>query len=219
MLKTLLSLLALLSLAFFWFLMWGIVWPYASGRTDIDFLLSKQHIIHFGHYKWAFYLHIFSSLWVLAAGLTQFSGYILKRQVGLHRVVGKIYAGIILLVSGPSALVMAFYANGGWLTKASFMVLSLAWWFCTLEAYRAIRAKRIRAHAAWMIRSYALTLSAITLRSMQMVLALYSGISTEQAYELIAWPSWLLNWFVAECMLGWNGWFGLFYAAAKVPDP
>ncbi len=181
--------------------MWRIVWPYSSGRTDIDFLLSKQRIIHLTHYRVAFCLHIFSSLWLLASGLTQFSGYILQKWKGVHRWVGRVYVGIIVFISGPSALVMALYANGGWSTKASFAVLSVAWWGCTLEAYRAIRAGQVREHAAWMIRSYALTLSAITLRLMQMGLAMYSGLDPERSYELIAWPSWLLNWFVAECLL------------------
>jgi hypothetical protein len=199
--KHLISITAFVILAFFWYLMWVIVFPYASGRTDIDFLLSKQHVIHLSHYKWAFYLHIFSSLWVLASGLTQFSKTILKKAPAVHRWVGKIYVGIILLVSGPAALVMAIYANGGPMTKASFIMLSVAWWFCTLLGYRAIRARKINSHRAWMVRSYALTLSAITLRLMQYLIAVYSGINPEVSYELVAWPSWLLNWCLAECYL------------------
>jgi Predicted membrane protein (DUF2306) len=212
--RLLFSVITLMALAFFWLLMLRIVLPYLSGQTDIDFLLSKQHIVHLSHYRWAFYLHIFSSLWLLASGLTQFSGYILKRRLAIHRFVGRVYVGIILLISGPAALVMACYANGGPLTKLSFIVLSFAWWACTLTAYRAVRTGDIRAHAAWMIRSYALTLSAITLRLMQFALTDNTGISPEAAYELIAWPSWLLNWFLAECLLARPGWFHWFYTKA-----
>ncbi|GAB4493568.1 MAG: hypothetical protein OHK0019_17780 [Saprospiraceae bacterium] len=78
------------------------------------------------------------------------------------------------------------------------MTLSLLWWGTTWLAYRAIRAGDVRRHGAWMIRSYALTLSAISLRVMQFGLASYSDISPEEAYELVAWPSWVLNFLLAE---------------------
>jgi len=67
----------LLLIGFLTFLMARVVLPYRSGRLDIDFLLSKQHIVHLWYYKAAFYLHIFPALLVLAAGMTQFSSLIL----------------------------------------------------------------------------------------------------------------------------------------------
>lgn len=199
--RHLFGLLTLIALAFFWWLMFQIIWPYTSGRTDIDFLLSKQQWVHEWHYMAAFYLHVFSSLWILAAGFTQFSSYLLRRWPFLHRWVGKIYVGIILLVSGPAALVMAVYASGGWATKASFITLSVVWWWATWLAYRAIREKKVREHRIWMVRSYALTLSAITLRLMQYCLAMYTSLDPAESYTLVAWPSWLLNWFIAEMLL------------------
>jgi uncharacterized membrane protein len=202
---------ALPALAFFWWLMLGIVAPYASGKTDLDFLLSKQRVIRFDYYRWSFYLHIFSSLYILAAGATQFSGWILKNSPRIHRLVGQMYTGAILCISGPAALIMAFYANGGPWAKASFITLSIAWWMCTWLGWKAIRRGDVRAHGAWMIRSYALTLSAITLRSMQYVLVLYSSIPPEESYTLVAWPSWVLNWLIAEWIVSRNGWLKAVY--------
>lgn len=209
------TIFGLLAVAFFTFLMGSIVWPYTSGRLDIDFLLSKQHIIHLLHYRVSFYLHIFPALLVMAAGLTQFSGKILKKTPALHRWVGRVYAFSILGVCGPAGLIMTFYANGGWFTKASFVALSLLWWGATWLAYRAIRAGDVRRHGAWMIRSYALTLSAISLRVMQFGLASYSDISPEEAYELVAWPSWVLNFLLAELILNRSDWFGRVYGRAE----
>lgn len=206
-----LATIGLLAVAFFTFLMGNIVWPYTSGRLDIDFLLSKQHIIHLPHYRAAFFLHIFPALLVLAAGITQFSGKILKKTPAVHRWIGRVYVFIILGVCGPAGLIMAFYANGGTLTKTSFITLSLLWWGTTWTAYRAIRAGNIRRHGAWMIRSYALTLSAISLRVMQFGLASYSDISPEAAYEIVAWPSWMLNLLLAELFLSKTHWFGWVY--------
>jgi hypothetical protein len=206
-----LSTLGLVLLAFFTWVMFRIIWPYTSGRTDIDFLLTKQHIIHLLHYRGAFYLHIFPALLVLAAGLTQFSGAILRRARGLHRWVGRVYAYSILLVCGPAGMLMAWYANGGPVAQSSFLVLSALWWWCTWVAWRAIRAGDIRRHGAWMLRSYALTLSAITLRLMQFGLASCTDIDPEEAYRLVAWPSWVMNFAVVEVLIRKTPWFARIY--------
>ncbi|MBK9335406.1 MAG: DUF2306 domain-containing protein [Lewinellaceae bacterium] len=206
-----LSTFGLALLAFFLWVMFEIIRPYTSGQTDIDFLLTKQHIIHLLHYRGAFYLHIFPALLVLAAGLTQFSGTILRRTPGLHRWVGRVYVFSILAVCGPAGALMAWYANGGPVAQVSFLVLSGLWWWCTWVAWRAIRAGNIRRHGAWMLRSYALTLSALTLRLMQFGLAMYSDIDPELAYRLVAWPSWVLNLAVAELVIWKTPWFGWVY--------
>jgi uncharacterized membrane protein len=198
--KTSVQIAALVALTFFWFLMLRIVLPYSSGRTDIDFLLTKQPYLHLEHYMGAFYLHIFSSLWLLASGLTQFSANILKNKANLHRWVGRIYVVIILFISGPAAIVMSYYANGGPFSRLSFLTLSIFWWYATLRSYLAIRGGNIRAHGDWMIRSYALTLSAVTLRIMQFGFT-FTDIHPFVSYQIIAWPSWLLNWAIAEWMI------------------
>ena len=209
--RILLSGFAIMAVAFFSLLMARIVWPYTSGAWDIDFLLTKQHIIHLRHYRWSFYLHIFPALLVLLAGLTQFSGRILRQTPSLHRWAGRVYVYSVLGICGPAAMVMAFYANGGWLAKTSFVILSGLWWGCTWVAYRAIRRSDVRRHGAWMIRSYALTFSAVTLRVMQFGLATYSDMDPETAYRLVAWPSWIFNWLVAEWVLTGVDWMRWIY--------
>jgi len=46
---------------------------------------------------------------------------------------------------------------------------------------------------------------------MQFGLASYSNISSELAYEIVAWPSWLVNLLVAELILNHTSWFGWIY--------
>ena len=200
--KWLRSLLWLTLIAFFSYLMARIVLPYLSGRLDLDFLLSKQHIIHLWYYRAAFYLHIFPALLVLAAGMTQFSDVILKKAPALHRWVGKVYVLSILGVCGPAGFIMALYSNGGWIARSSFITLSVLWWLTTWLAWRAIKKGMVQEHRKWMLRSYALTFSAVTLRVMQFVLATQSHIDMDMAYQIVAWPSWVLNLVVVEGVRG-----------------
>lgn len=200
------------SVLFFTYLMWEIIAPYTSGSLDIDFLLTKQRIIHLWHYRFAFYCHIFSSLVVLAAGITQFSRNFLINLPQIHRFIGKVYVLFILFIAAPSGFVMGFYGNGNDMTKLSFILLAVLWWFSTWKSYQLIRQKNIQAHGAWMMRSYALTLSAITLRMMQFFISQYNyDIAPEDIYNIIAYPSWMLNALIAELIIRKTNWFSMIY--------
>lgn len=196
--KVILPIIGSMALIFFSYLMLNIILPYRTGETDIDFLLTKQRVIHLLHYRFAFYLHIFPSLLVLMAGLTQFSTWILKNKIELHRLIGKVYVFIVLLISGPAALLMSFYANGGVVSKIGFILLSLLWWLFTFQGLQTARKGNINAHQKFMIRSYALTLSAISLRVYQFLINSNFYIDPESLYILLSWLSWVGNLLIAE---------------------
>ena len=181
-----------------------IVWPYTSGDLEIDFLLSKHSIIHKLHYQFAFYLHIFSSCIVLFCGAFLFSKSILKTRPTFHKYLGRIYAYLLLLIAAPSGLLMAFYANGGWSARISFILLSLIWWYTTYRGTKEAMAKNFKAHQKWMIRSYALTLSAVTLRIMQLSLGYFGNLDPILQYQIVSWLSWPFNLFVAEWIIRRN---------------
>ena len=185
-------------ICFFSYQMFQIIWPYTSWERDVDFLLTKQAIIHLDFYRWAFYAHIFSSLIVLFAGGFLFSNVILRKYPKLHRALGKCYVGLLLFVSAPSGMVMAFYANGGWMAQLSFVVLTPLWWWVTFKGYQTARSRDFKAHKKWMMRSYALSLSAISLRVYQIVLGHFFYLDPVMQYVLVSWGSWIGNLIVIE---------------------
>lgn len=172
--------------------------PYLSFDYDVDFLLTKQKIIHIKHWRYSFYIHILFSIFALAAGLTQFSNYILKKLKKLHRWMGIIYVVDVLLLAGPTGLIMGFYANGNMYAKISFMLLAALWIIFTAMAYKTAIDKNFVQHRNWMYRSYALTLSAITLRLFAMFLPKWFHMEAFSEYTIIAWLSWTINLVVAE---------------------
>lgn len=190
-----------LPLLFCTWLMIRITVPYFSFEYDIAFLLTKQRILHVTLWRWAFYTHISSSLIVLFLGIFQFIPVLLKRLPQLHRLMGKAYVILVLGISAPSGFIMALYANGGIWAKISFSLISLLWFVFTLQAYLKIRNKNIQAHTAFMIRSYALTLSAITLRTYVVILPHFFILHSHEMYALISWLSWVPNLVVAEILV------------------
>src|ERR1700739_3818956 len=165
MIKKYFNFLWIILILYFTYLMFLITIPYLSFKLNVDFLLTKQNIIHIKFWRYAFYAHILTSIFVLLAGAFQFWNYFLKNFKKLHRFIGKTYVFLILFVSGPGALVMSFYANGNLISRISFVLLSVLWiLFTALAFYFALERDFVR-HRKFMFRSYALTLSAITLRA------------------------------------------------------
>lgn len=176
--------------------------PYTSFGRYVDFLLTKQLVYHIRHWRISFYVHVFTSIIVLVSGLLQFSSYLLKKFPGLHRRSGKIYVLVVLLFSGPSGLVMGFYANGGLPARISFVLLASLWLITTYLGWRYALKRRWRLHTGMMVRSYALTLSAISLRLYAFLIGVFNlPLRPVPAYILISWLSWTLNLLIAEAII------------------
>src|SRR5207247_10609055 len=111
----------------------------------------------------AFILH--ASLGGLALLLApwQFVGWLRRKHPRVHRWAGRGYVGCAL-ISGVAAYPVAFGTTAGPIASAGFALMATAWLGTTLVAWRAVRQRRYAAHRRWMIRSFALALSAVTLR-------------------------------------------------------
>lgn len=181
--------------------MLSMIIDYSSFRTDIHFLQQKQEYLHITWWRIAFYVHVFSSVLALAAGFTQFSNYILKKYKPLHRAIGKFYVINILLINFPSGMILAVYANGLIPGKAAFIILDCLWFYFTYRAYIAIRKNKVREHKEFMIRSFALTFSAITLRTWKIILSNSFQLDPLTLYMIDAWMGFVPNLLFAEWLI------------------
>lgn len=185
----------------------GITVNYIPYNTDVGFLRIKQQYIDIDHWRIAFFVHVYASLWVLLAGFTQFSKWIQRNNPKLHRAMGYIYVVNVLLITGPAGLLMGFYANGGILSRIAFVTLALLWIFFTAMALIKARQKDFKAHRNYMIRSYALTLSAITLRIWKYLITNADHVDSSlvfppmDVYRLVAWLGWVPNILFAEWLI------------------
>ncbi len=183
------------------FLMLLIITEHFTLKPDTGFLAVKQEYIHIKVWRTAFYIHVFSSILTLLAGFTQFSTYILKEHKRLHRLMGRIYVVAVLFVNFPSGMILAFYANGHLPSKIAFIILDSLWFWFTLKAFIEIRKGNIKAHKRFMIRSYALTFSAITLRTWKLILSTLFVIDPTTLYMIDAWMGFVPNLLLAEWLI------------------
>lgn len=183
-------------LAYFCWRMVLITLQYWPIQEDVAFLRIKQAYIEIFHWKAAFFLHVFTSTFALLAGFTQF--WPVGKLGRWHRWLGRAYAYNIIFLTGPASLLMGFYANGGVISRVAFVLLALLWIGTTAAGVQAILQGRRQEHRDWMIRSYALTLSAVTLRLWKMGLALTIAPNPMDLYRIVAWLGWIPNLLLAE---------------------
>jgi Predicted membrane protein (DUF2306) len=198
--------LGALGILFFTGIMLLKIIPYMDFGFSTNFLGTKTDaVLYKTHFRIAFYLHITSSLVVMGMGIFQFFPVILRKFPRFHRNMGKLYIGLILLLAAPSGLVLAFYANGGLAAKVGFSIQCFVWWFTTYFAFMEIKQGNISKHIDMMLRSYAVTLAAMSLRLESYIMYYVFETKPIETYLTVTWLSWVGNLLIIELCI----YFGL----------
>lgn len=144
-------------------------------------------------------MHVSAAPVALAVGAFQFMPRIRRNHRALHRWLGRLYA-VAILVGGIGAMGISLNAIGGLWAQVGFSALGIAWMGSTAIAIWMAMNKRFAEHRVWMLRSFALTFSAVTLR-LQLVGYEISGLPYEQSSVWLAYTCWVPNLLVAEFLI------------------
>ncbi|MFJ6774750.1 DUF2306 domain-containing protein [Kitasatospora sp. NPDC091257] len=161
---------------------------------DPAVFIEQQRATYLSH-EVPLYIHIFGALAALLVGPWQFSRRLRERRPRLHRRIGVTYL-IGCLVGGAGALLMAPVAYGGAVSGTGFACLAVAWLVTGGAGLRAILDGRVVDHRRWMVRSFALTFAAVTLRLM-LAVAMAAHLDFRTSYTAIAWLCWVPNLLLA----------------------
>lgn len=189
------------SLIYFIYLLFLITIQYIPINYEVAFLNIKQEEIKLPYYKVAFFSHVYSSILIIILGLTQFSKTIRNQFSFIHRLNGKAYVFLTLVIASPTGLIMAYHANGGFIAQISFAILSVLWFVFTLKAFLFIKKGNFQKHKNFMIRSYALTLSAITLRLYKYAIVSIFELPPIDTYKIVSILGWVVNLAIAEMII------------------
>lgn len=144
-------------------------------------------------------IHFIGGALALALGVFQVNSSLRTRYLNVHRWSGRVYL-LAVAAAGVASFAMALKASAGPVAQSGFALLALLWLGTSLAAYLSIRRRDVRAHREWMIRSYALTLAAVTLR-IYLPASLIAGVHFMTAYPIIAWMCWVPNLLLAEWLV------------------
>lgn len=160
-----------------------------------------------------FYIHVGTGSLALLIGPAQFARKLRSRAPRVHRLVGRAYLASVA-VGAVSALLIVPFSRAGFVALFGFGMLSLLWLGTGARALAAIRRRDIASHQAWMMRNYALTFAAPTLRlwlaaliTVQMfaVPGTDLGAAYTNAYAAVPFLCWIPNLVVAEWLIRRRG--------------
>lgn len=174
--------------------------PYFSFNKQFSFIEERSILFQNSIYSASFYIHIFAGAVCISTALIQFSRYLLKKSKAIHRRSGKLYVFVVLILGAPTGLYMSFFAKGSIWERSLFLFMAVFWFITTLKGLTAIHKKNIVGHKVWMIRSYAMTMTAVTFRIYHIIFFLLDWNHLEN-YELSLWISVVGNMLFAEWVI------------------
>ncbi|MEC7762318.1 MAG: DUF2306 domain-containing protein [Pseudomonadota bacterium] len=158
-----------------------------------------EMVPHIDATRLAFLAHVVAAPVALATACFQLMPRLRAARPRFHRWTGRLY-GLAILVGGVSALIMAPGSNGGTVSMLGFGLLAVLWLGLTAIGIAKARARDFAAHRRWMIRSFALTFAAVTLR-LELFPMMAAGLTYVEAITILAWLAWVPNLAVAELIL------------------
>ena len=187
----------------------GIVWALGALLSAGIALFSYRYLLHVGivppqiaanrHVSPWLVIHVAGAATGLLLGPAQFLPGLRARHRRVHRWIGRTYA-VSCIVGGVAGLVLALGATTGLISTAGFGLLAVLWMITTALAWRHALKRDFIEHRRWMIRSFALTLAAVTLR-LYLPISMLLPFLSEEAYRAISFLCWVPNLIVAELYL------------------
>lgn len=164
---------------------------YFSFNFRFAFFVERPEITSDRVWRACFYLHVAGGiLCLLTSPLLLWNG-LAGGRLALHRAVGRVHTVAALGWVGPTGLYLSAFAKGGNAGQLGFLLLGV-WFLATnLLGIAAIRRRDVSAHVAWMVRSYALILSALTFRALHQLGHELGGDATTN-YVVSTWASLIL---------------------------
>jgi uncharacterized membrane protein len=171
------------------------IWAYGGGVQRVRVHPSMMAV--FNEHRTLITIHAVAASLALLLGPFQFVDHLRTARPRLHRTLGYLYLVPGVAAGGIAGLLLSRHAFGGLVSHLGFGMLAVLWLFTGVMAVIAAKARRFADHRKWMVRNFALTFAAVTLR-IYLPLSFASGLRFEQFYPAIAWFSWVPNLVVAE---------------------
>jgi len=181
-----------------WWIM--LVLSLAVVAYGLKYFVGSVRDKHFATYILPLRLHIAGGMGALLTGPWQFSDKLRARNLNFHRWLGRIYLLSVALGS-TAGLAMSVVSLEGLPTHLGFGILAALWFSTALQAYLLIRRGEIEPHRRWMIRNFALSLAAVTLRIYMPLMLAALHWPFRVTYITVSWLCWIPNLLVAEWLI------------------
>jgi len=152
-----------------------------------------------GWVRIAFYTHIVFGGLALLLSPVQLSSRVRARVPQLHRVNGRVVL-VAIAFAGTAGFLLSWFNTAGPIGTAGFGTLAVLWVIFAGLGLRAILRGDVATHRRWMLRTFALTYAAVTLRLWLIALIPLLG-DFSSAYAVVPFLCWVPNLVVVELLL------------------
>lgn len=171
------------------------LWAYGAGVQRVP--VHPAMVAAFDEHRVLITTHAVAASLALLLGPFQFLDGLRSRFPRAHRISGYLYLSAGVGVGGVAGVLLARHSFGGVVSHLGFGMLGCLWLFTGAMAVVAARRRRIEDHRVWMIRNFALSLAAVTLR-LYLPASAVAGVPFEDFYPAVAWLCWVPNLILAE---------------------
>ncbi|WP_088043121.1 DUF2306 domain-containing protein [Bacillus sp. EAC] len=181
--------------------------PYLSFNPNNSRIVINSNNLQFP----ALVAHIIFACIALISGFFQFNSRIREKKPRIHRLLGRLYV-ISVFLSGLLAFAVIIYIEN-FAKATSFIALSFIWLFTCWKGYKSALKRNMSEHRKWMIRSFGITLVAVSGRVIVPILlliyALLNGFNlpggreqmVEEVLNVNIWVGLLLNIMIVEWII------------------
>jgi len=143
-----------------------------AAAVTFVFMYAIPYFLHYGPKQFDVYwprrfgllLHISGGMVALLLGPWQFSERLRRRNIQVHRNMGRAYL-IAILLGSIGSFYLAFTTTFGRAWGLSLLVLATAWVTTSGMAFYLIKHRQVQLHREWMVRSYIVTFGFVSFRA------------------------------------------------------
>jgi uncharacterized membrane protein len=176
---------------------------YYLEQKALPFFLSFDAATY-GEYwprRWGLVAHVAGGMTAASTGLLQLWLGLTGRIDALHRLLGRVYVGAIVVGSTGAYYLALTVAPGAFAYAAGLFMLSTSWVVTTSMASVAVRRRALEQHREWMIRSYTVTFAFVTFRLVARWLADAHVAADADVQAAMAWACWAVPLLFCEPLL------------------
>lgn len=120
-----------------------------------------------------------------------------------HRQRGQIYM-VCVLVGSVTAVPMSLMAEGGPISQAGFLLMSILWAGTGFQAWKEARRRNFAEHRVWIYRNFALSFGAVVFRAYLHEAQLH-GQLFHVIYPSAVWVCWIPVMIIGEILIARSG--------------
>jgi Predicted membrane protein (DUF2306) len=163
--------------------------------------VTKAMMSVYQSHKITIMLHAFFASIALTIGVPQFNSKFRTKFPRLNLICRNIYFGSVIIGS-ITGLLLAFTAQGGLVNLFGFGLLAIIWMYSCIKSILSLRNNDMESFRIWIVRNYALTFAAVTLRIyLGLFFATLGYAKFDYFYPTLGFLCWVPNLIFCEWFL------------------